>query len=41
MKYAIQYQYEDGWWSDPEWCDDAEEAIDYIRSVEEDEDEDE
>lgn len=31
----------DHWWSDPEWCDSMEEAIDYIRSVEEAEKENE
>lgn len=42
MKFAIMYRPDkDSWWSDPEWCDNAEEAIDYIHSVEEDEAEDE
>jgi len=40
MQFAVMYRRdEDSWWSDPEWCDSAEEAIDYIKSREEDADE--
>ena len=41
MRYAIQYEYADGGWSDPEWCENAADAIAYIHYTEAEEDEEE